>query len=87
VQEARAKALEWNEALMCGAVSSMNTLAKREGVTQRYIANLVKLAWLAPDIMQAITRADIPSCVSLDRLKKGFPLDWDQQWKVLGFTA
>ena len=87
IQEALAKALTWNEELMSGKVSSMNQLAKREGVTQRYIAHLLKLAYLAPDIMGAIARGNIPSAVSLGRLKKGFPLDWQEQRKVLGFSA
>ena len=61
IQEALARALKWNEALMRGAVQSMNALAKSEGVTQRYIAHLLKLAWLSPDIMESISRGDIPS--------------------------
>ncbi|MGB5427166.1 MAG: hypothetical protein WBN95_10275 [Gammaproteobacteria bacterium] len=51
IQEALVKALNWNEALMCSSVSSVSALAKREGVTQRYIAHMLKLAYLAPDIM------------------------------------
>ncbi len=77
----------WNDELMRGKVSSMNHLAKREGVTQRYIAHLLKLAYLAPNIMEAIARGNVPSAVSLGRLKKGFPLDWQEQRKVLGFSA
>ncbi len=87
IQEGLAKALTWNDDLMSGKVSSMNQLAKREGVTQRYVAHLLKLAYLAPDIMEAIARGNIPSAVSLGRLKKGFPLDWQEQRKVLGFSA
>jgi hypothetical protein len=87
LQDALTKALAWNDALLKGSVSSMSALARREGVTQRYIAHLIKLAWLAPDIMAAIIRGDIPSTVSLDRLKKGFPLDWEDQRKELGFSA
>ena len=65
----------------------MTELAARENVTQRYIAHLIKLAFLAPDIMQCVARGDIPPALSLERLKKGFPLDWTQQRKVLGFNA
>ena len=65
----------------------MNKLAKREGGTPRYIAHLLKLAYLAPDIMEAIARGDIPSAVSMGRLKKGVSLDWEGQRRVLGFTA
>ena len=63
----------------------MSAIAKREGVTQRYVAHLIKLAFLAPDIMTAIIRGKAPANVSLDRLKKGFPLDWVEQRKSLGF--
>ena len=37
--------------------------------------------------MDTIARGDIPAGVSLDRLTKGFPLDWNEQRKVLGFTT
>ena len=56
-------------------------------VTQRYVAHLIKLAFLAPDIMVAIIRGKVPADLSLDRLKKGFPLDWTEQRTALGFPA
>ena len=34
----------------------MNRIAVREKVTQRYVAQLLKLAYPAPDIMEAIAR-------------------------------
>jgi len=37
-----------------------SALAKREGVTQRNISHLLKLAYLAPDIMTAIVKGQIP---------------------------
>ena len=64
----------------------MTELAKQNSVTQRYVAHLIKLAFLAPDIVKAIVRGDIPRDLSLDKLKAGFPLDWDEQRSVLGFS-
>ena len=81
------KALNWNQALLDGSARSMTDLAKRSNVTQRYVAHLIKLAFLAPDIIQAIFRGDVPQDLSLDQLKAGFPLDWDEQRKVLGFSG
>lgn len=63
----------------------MTALAKQENVTQRYIAHLIKLTFLAPDIIEAIKHGDIPATLSLDRLKKGFPFDRNAQRKLLGF--
>ena len=87
LQSALAKALRWNQALIDGEVASMTMLAKKEHVTQRYIAHLIKLAFLAPDIMDAIIGGRLPTSLSLEQLKKGFPLDWDAQRKLLGFLT
>ena len=81
-----AKALAWNHALLTGTASSMTELAKREKVTRRYIGHLLQLAFLAPDIIQSIVKGDIPTNLTLDRLEAGFPLDWNEQRKALGFT-
>lgn len=81
------KALAWNEELLSGQAASMAAIAEREAVTQRYVAHLFKLAFLAPDIMTAIIRGNVPADLSLDRLKKGFPLDWAEQRAALGFPA
>ena len=87
LRDALEKALAWNEELLSGQVASMAAIAKREAVTQRYVAHLIKLAFLAPDIMIAIIRGKVPADLSLDRLKKGFPLDWAEQRATLGFPA
>ena len=64
----------------------MTDLARQNNVTQRYVAHLIKLAFLAPDIIKAILRGDVPHGLSLDKLKAGFPLDLDEQRKFLGFS-
>ncbi len=64
----------------------MSELARQNNVTQRYIAHLIKMAFLAPDIMVAIKQGKVPAGLSLDRLKKGFSLDWEEQRIVLGFN-
>jgi hypothetical protein len=40
---------------------------------------------MLPEIMQAIMRGQVPATLSLDQLKKGFPLDWNEQQAKLGF--
>jgi DNA invertase Pin-like site-specific DNA recombinase len=85
MRSALARALRWNDELLTGKASSMTAIAKREGVSQTYVAQLIKLAFLAPDIMTAIARGRVPDTLSLDRLKKGFPLQWKAQREALGF--
>ena len=85
IQNALKKTLAWNQALITGQVSNMEMLAKQENVTQRYIAHLIKLAFLAPDIIKSIIKGDIPKKLILGRLKEGFSYDWNEQRKELGF--
>ena len=86
IQNALKKALTWNQALITGQVSNMKQLAKQENVTQRYIAHLIKLAFLAPDIIELIIKGDIPATLSLDRLKRDVPIDWEEQRREFGFS-
>jgi hypothetical protein len=87
IQKALHLALQWNDELITGKITSMNGLAHRNGVTQRYVSELIKLAWLSPDIIKAINQGNIPSSLSLAQLKKGFPLEWGQQQQSLGFSS
>lgn len=64
----------------------MAALAKQEGVTQRYIAHIIKLAFLAPDIMDAIFKGNIPEQISLGLLKHELPSDWKLQRDMFGYN-
>jgi len=55
------------------------------GISPNRFFSIMFLAYLAPDIIEAIHRGDIPATLSLDLLKKGFPFDWNEQRKMLGF--
>lgn len=85
IQNALKKALIWNQVLITGQVSGMKALAKQEKVTQRYIAHLIQLAFLAPDIIETILKGNIPKRLTLGKLKKGISYDWNEQRKELEF--
>jgi len=44
------------------------------------------LAFLAPDIIDAINKGDIPPALTLERLKRTIPLDWEDQRQTFGFV-
>ena len=58
-------------------------MARAEKVNPSYLARVLRLTLLAPDVTQAILhwRHD-PEQVSLDRLVKPFPGSWEQQLSV-----
>ena len=63
-------------------------LAKREGVSPSYFTRLVRLAYLAPDITEAILNGRQPRDLTADKLlaHSRLPLGWHQQRTVLGFA-
>jgi site-specific DNA recombinase len=63
-------------------------LAKREGVSPSYFTRLVRLAYLAPDITEAILDGHQPRDLTADKLlaHSRLPLGWHEQRTVLGFT-
>jgi hypothetical protein len=58
----------WFEEIKAGA--TMQAIANRAGVTQRRVANLVNLAFLAPDIVRSIVEGRQPPTLTADRLIK-----------------
>lgn len=51
-----------------------------------YDRNILRLAFLAPDIQRAILDGKQPLDLNLEKLKKTtIPLAWSQQRKMLGF--
>jgi site-specific DNA recombinase len=87
LQSALQKGLTWHNELINGRVSSMVEIAKQEGVTRPYVARHIKLAFLAPDIIETILKGKIPITLSLDKLREGFPMNWQTQRKMLGFSS
>jgi len=50
-------------------------------VTQRYIAQMIRLAYLAPDIQEAILQGKVPPTWTVDQFREVIPLNWEQQRK------
>ena len=66
--------------------SSLDQIAVREGCTTRHVAKTIPLAFLAPDLVQALIEARLPRGFSTKRI--GAPeLEWARQWERLGCAA
>ena len=81
--KAIARAHRWFEELSSARATSLAAIASREGVTDRYVARLIRLAFLAPKIVEAIAErgelADLKLTPHVD-----LPLDWTTQKRVVG---
>ena len=82
---ALARAFRWQELLESGKVASIAALAKRLKVDRAYVSRILGLTLLAPDIVRAIMNGEEPSGLSLAKLTKPFPMEWQKQRRELGF--
>ena len=59
-------------------------LAKRDGISRRYIRRLVGLVFLSPELIEAILQGRQPVALTATRLTElDLPLDWTEQHKLL----
>ncbi|HEY4135535.1 MAG TPA: recombinase family protein [Alphaproteobacteria bacterium] len=65
----------------------LRELGKRDGADRGDISRILPLAFLAPDIVEAILNGRQPPELTAARLKRmpDLPLDWQQQRRYLGF--
>jgi len=75
---------EWARWLLTGQVRSVKDVANKEGVTSTYVSRLVRYAFMAPEISEAILQGTAD--VNLATLGQAgeLPLDWKRQRQLVG---
>src|SRR5205085_7386924 len=82
--KAIARGRAWFEELATGRARSLQQLAKRDGISRRYIRRLVGLAFLSPQLVEAILQGRQPVALTATRLTElDLSLDWTEQHKLL----
>ncbi len=61
-------------------------IAERAKMSEGYVRRILPLASLAPNIVEAILDGRQPDNLTAGRLEKGFPVDWTEQRRILGFS-
>jgi site-specific DNA recombinase len=85
--KALARGYAWRQQLLNGSARSIADIAQKEGITRRYVARILQLGFLAPDITAAILANRLPTRITVDRLRGPIPLDWNEQRRLFGFEA
>lgn len=82
---ALARAFFWQEMLDTGRAASAAEIAAREGVEKVRVQKIIRLARLAPDIVEDIARGRQPVGLSLEFfMRNPLPDDWDAQRSMIG---
>ena len=80
--KAFARARGWFEELASGRVRSLVGIARREGLAQRYVTRLTKLAFVSPAFVESIAAGQVPTAISLQMLMDGriaLSIGWEGQ--------
>jgi hypothetical protein len=77
-----ARVHRWRELLEQRSYPSVRALARELGVDNSYVARLLRLSLLAPDIVEAILDGTEPSGLSLGKLFRA-PMEWKAQRQIL----
>jgi site-specific DNA recombinase len=82
------RARRFNAALACSDSVPFAALAKQQGVSPSYCTRVVRLSYLASDVIQAILDRRQPRDLTADKLlaHSCLPLGWHEQRTVLGFV-
>ena len=87
LQLALARGHKWLAMLESGEVSTITEIAKREGIDNSYVSRMVNLTILAPDIIDAILRDELPDKLTLFDIAVDPPALWGEQRKRMGIAV
>jgi hypothetical protein len=81
--KALARAWRWQRMLDEGVYRSIRQIADDEGINASYVSRMLRLALMAPDIIEMIVVGGMGDGVILERLKKPTAANWDEQRRIL----
>ena len=77
--KALARAFRWKHMLESGEFSTITELAQRERIAAPFLTRTMRLAQLAPDLVEAILDGRQPRGLNLEALREPLPSDWSAQ--------
>ena len=84
LQKAVIQGFQYRDMLESGKVATVSELAQKVKQERAFLFRTLSLVNLAPDIIEAILNGKEPATITLSKLRKGFPEDWDEQRKLFG---
>jgi hypothetical protein len=79
VLKAIAKAWSWRRKLESGAAATIQDIADAEGFSDRYVGRVLRLAWLAPAVLEKLLVGRVPPAVSIKDMAAAAELPWGEQ--------
>jgi hypothetical protein len=81
--KAVARAFRWKAMLESGEYTSVQDIAAAEKITHSYVSRILRFAYLAPDIIEAIVEGKQSPAVWQDKMRGELPESWAAQRRLL----
>jgi hypothetical protein len=77
--KALARAWRWQRMLDDGVYASVSEIGDAENISKSYVSRILRLALLAPDIVEAILAGRAEGSPMLEQLERPLPASWKEQ--------
>jgi hypothetical protein len=77
--KALARAWRWQRMLDEGVYTSVSEIGDAENISKSYVSRILRLALLAPDVVDAILVGRTDQSMMLERLERPLPASWEGQ--------
>ena len=77
--KALARAWRWQKMLDDGVFASVSEIGDAENISKSYVSRILRLALLAPDIVEAILTGSTDQALMLEKLERPLPMSWEEQ--------
>jgi hypothetical protein len=82
--KALARAWRWQRMLDAGVYTSTSEIGDAENISKSYVSRILRLALLAPDIVEAILAGRRHQGMMLEQLERPLPASWAEQREHFG---
>ena len=79
-----ARAFRWQALIDEGRFSNVHELARGVGKDQAYVARVLRLTLLAPEIVHAALTGTLPEGIGVENLRQSMPVLWSEQKNLIG---
>ena len=76
-------AWRWQRMLDEGVYTSVSEIGDTENISKSYVSRILRLALLAPDIVEAILAGTTDQGMVLEQLEQPLPAGWEEQRTLL----
>ena len=81
--KALARAWRWQRMLDDRVYASVSEIGDAENISKSYVSRILRLALLAPDIIEAIVAGRADQSLMLERLERPLRSSWEEQRRLL----